>query len=1010
MAGIVIGAIVGSVVSEAAGAVVADAVLGMVIDSGITAAAADVLGASLATASFIGGATGLVAGGVANLAVHSLLGTNSPSSAQSALSSAQAQGILINSQSNVDPIPVIYGRRRVGGTRVFIEVSGQIGGYGNEYLHLVLVLAEGPVTSIDNVYLDEVLSTDAKFAGLLTITKHLGTLGEGADAALTADVPKWTSDCKLSNCAYLYVKLKYDRNAFSGLPTITADVRGRTLYDPRIASGEVPVEQTRYSNNPALVLRDYLSNSLYGRGIASSAIDDASIAAAANACDVRITAPSFSDIFTVSTATNTSRLALTFAQPIPIDTGDGVKVSSTATLPSPLLAGTTYYAIKATDTSYQLATSVVNAFTGTAIDLTNMTSTGSGQHTLAQVNYAAYACDGTIDTNQTAYDNVRALLTACRGMLVFSGGKYRLVLDVATTATIASSFGFTESNITGSWVISQAGKRAKYNRVTAGFYNPAKKWQPDLAMLESTALRATDNGLILEAKIDLPFTANTYRAQNIGQLTLNQSRYGLVVKFSAFQEGLRCEVGDVVPITHSTPGWNAKLFRIMQIEIKDNDEVYVVAREYSASVYTQAVLSPAAVIAQSNLPDPFSVPAVAGLTLTSGTSELLRLADGSVISRIRVGWTAPTEVYSQKGQVEVQTQATTDLGWSPVDIVAAELGTAWISPVQDSASYNVRIRAINSIGVRGAWSQGAVQVVGKTAPPSDVPWLRLDGKRLTWGPVTDIDLAGYRVRWQPGGSRSWSDALELHTGLLAVSPWDLVTIPYGAGQILIKAVDTTGNESLNVTAIACNLGDAPVENVFANYPLNSTPVLAIDTSRMWGNDAAQLWTNSTAVFLLPQYQAIFWMGSVTFTDSGNLTIAASVSGYAWKLTWKKNSDVAYVPFPGRAWADAGTTYQFRIDVDQSNQQGQIGTVVAQIDVPDKTIRLPDVVIASGGSRLSIGTGWRNVVIVSLTLHSDGGSAITARVVDKSTSGPLIQCFNASGAATAGTVDAYVQGY
>lgn len=989
MAGIVIGAIVGSVVSEAVGAVVADAVLGMVIESGITAAAADVLGASLATASFIGGATGLVAGGVANLAVQSLIGSNSPSSAQSALSSAQAQGILINSQSNVDPIPVIYGRRRVGGTRVFIEVSGS----SNEYLHLVLVLSEGPVTAIDNVYLDDVLSTDAKFTGLLTVTKHLGTPGEAADAALTADVPKWTNACKLSNCAYLYVKLKYDRNAFSGLPTITADVRGRTLYDPRDG-------QTRYSNNPALVLRDYLSNTIYGRGIASSAIDDTSIAAAANACDIRITAPSFSDIFTVSTTTE----ALTFAQPIPIDTGDGVKVSSTATVPSPLVAGTTYYAIKATDTSYQLATTLANAYAGVAIDLT---SAGSGQHTLAQVNYAAYACDGTIDTNQTAYDNVRALLTACRGMLVFSGGKYRLVLDVATTA---SGFGFTESNITGSWVISQAGKRAKYNRVTAGFYNPAKKWQPDLAMVESTALRATDNGLILEAKIDLPFTANSYRAQNIGQLTLNQSRYGLVVKFSAFQEGLRCEVGDVVPITHSTPGWSAKLFRIMQIEIKENDEVYVVAREYSASVYTQAVLSPAAVIAQSNLPDPFSVPAVSGLTLASGTTELLRLSDGSVISRIRVGWTAPTEVYAQKGQVEVQTQATTDLGWSPVDIVAAELGVAWVSPVQDGASYNVRIRAINSIGVRGAWSQGTVQVVGKTAPPSDVPWLRLDGERLTWGPVSDIDLAGYRVRWQPGGSRSWSDALELHTGLLAVSPWDLVTIPYGAGQILIKAVDTTGNESLNVTAIACNLGDAPVENVFASYTLNTTPVVAPDSSRMWSNDSAQLWTNTTAVFLVPQYQAIFWSGSVTFTESGSLTIAATVSGYAWKITWKKSSDVAYVPFPGRAWADAGTTYQFRIDVDQSNLQGLIGSVVAQIDVPDKTIRLPDVVIASGGSRLSIGTGWRNVVIVSLTLHSDGGSATTARVVDKSTSGPLIQCFNASGAATAGTVDAYVQGY
>ena len=330
--------------------------------------------------------------------------------------------------------------------------------------------------------------------------------------------------------------------------------------------------------------------------------------------------------------------------------------------------------------------------------------------------------------------------------------------------------------------------------------------------------------------------------------------------------------------------------------------------------------------------------------------------------------------------------------------------------MQDSVNVEVRVRAVNSIGVRGDWTQASVAVVGKTAPPSNVPWLRLDGTRLTWGSVDDIDLAGYRVRWQPGASRSWADALELHTGLLAVSPWDLVTIPYGAGQILIKAADTTGNESVAVTALACNLGDAPVENVFASYPLNSTPVLSIDTSRMWGNALAQLWTNEAAVFLLPQYQAIVWTGSVTFTDSGSVTIAASVIGYAWKITWKKSTDVAYVPFPGRAWADAGVAYQFRVDVEQSAEQGQIGSVIAQIDVPDKTIRLPNVAIAAGGARLVIGTGWKSVVIVSLTLQSDSGSATTARVLDKSTAGPLIQCFSASSALTAGTVDAYVQGY
>jgi hypothetical protein len=208
------------------------------------------------------------------------------------------------------------------------------------------------------------------------------------------------------------------------------------------------------------------------------------------------------------------------------------------------------------------------------------------------------------------------------------------------------------------------------------------------------------------------------------------------------------------PSRTSTPGWSAKLFRIMQIEIKDNDEVYVVAREYSASVYTQAVLSPAAVVAQSNLPDPVQ------RTRRVGSHARLRhnrvrcdwpMALSS--PRIRVGWTAPTEVYAQRGQCR---------GADP-RLRPTWVGRRWTSWLPSWAwpgcrrcktvsSYNVRIRAINSIGVRGAWSQGTVQVVGKTAPPSDVPWLRLDGERLTWGPVSrhrSCRLPGaLAARWQ----------------------------------------------------------------------------------------------------------------------------------------------------------------------------------------------------------------------------------------------------------------------
>jgi hypothetical protein len=775
MAGVVIGAIVGSAISDVVGAAVSDAVLGMVIDSGITAGAADVLGASIATANFIGGAAGLVAGGLASVAVQSLVGTNAPSQAQSAVASAQAQGILINSQSNVDPIPVIYGRRRVGGTRVFIEVSGS----SNEYLHIVLVLAEGPVAAIDNIYIDDVLSTDSKFAGLVTIHPHLGTPGDPADAALMTAVPKWASSCTLSNLAYLYVQLKYDGNAFSGLPTITADVRGRTLFDPRDSA-------TRYANNAALVVRDYLINPLYGRGIAAASIDDASFAAAATSSDARLTAPVYTDTCTADPSTD----LLTFAQSEPIDTGDGVAFSTTGSLPAPLTTGTTYYAVKVTDTTYKLATSAANAVAGTTIDLT---TAGSGTITASHVDYATYAVDGSVDTSQTAYDNIKALLTACRGMLVFSAGKYRLILDqVATPA----SFGFTEDNITGSWVITQAGKRTKFNRVTAGFYNPAKLWQPDLAMVESTALRAVDNGLLLEAKIDLPFSANVYRAQNIGQQTLNQSRYGLSVKFAAFQEGLRCEVGDVVPITHSTPGWTNKLFRILQIELKDTDEVTITAQEYDPSVYQLANLAPASIIPRSNLPDPFSV----GIPGTPAATENLYSTTGSsgVKSRATMVWTAPNDAFVVSYELAYKPGA--DTNWRQIGLVSdVQTRIDDIAP----GTYDFRVRAINAMGVRSDWSPITTrEIFGLTAPPADIAGFTViasgNNTFSSWTlvPYLDVRIGGrIAVRWTPLLTGAvWENGVAV-----ADLPGDAVSavMPLLTGTYLAKARDSSGNWSVN---------------------------------------------------------------------------------------------------------------------------------------------------------------------------------------------------------------------
>ena len=75
-------------------------------------------------------------------------------------------GLLINKESNIEPIPVIYGVRRVGGVRVFVSTRDANGGDPNEFLYICLVLCEGDVHSITNIHLDDIPITDSRYSGL----------------------------------------------------------------------------------------------------------------------------------------------------------------------------------------------------------------------------------------------------------------------------------------------------------------------------------------------------------------------------------------------------------------------------------------------------------------------------------------------------------------------------------------------------------------------------------------------------------------------------------------------------------------------------------------------------------------------------------------------------------------------------------------------------------------------------------------------------------------------------
>jgi microcystin-dependent protein len=88
-------------------------------------------------------------------------------------------------------------------------------------------------------------------------------------------------------------------------------------------------------------------------------------------------------VFTIDTGTD----ALTVSTTNNIYTGTPVTVSTTGTLPAPLAANTTYYAILESGTTFKLASTVGGAVDGTAVDIT---TSGAGVQTVT-ITYPTYA-------------------------------------------------------------------------------------------------------------------------------------------------------------------------------------------------------------------------------------------------------------------------------------------------------------------------------------------------------------------------------------------------------------------------------------------------------------------------------------------------------------------------------------------------------------------------------------------------------------------------------------------
>ena len=202
-------------------------------------------------------------------------------------------GFMVNKNGNVQPIPIIYGTRRIGGTRVYVQTTNSSGATsGTEFLHLVVAVAQGgtrsdgtdAINKINRVYFgaDEVYNFDtSSFTSPYSVANTTLRCWHGKNDQTVASPDQsvgtftisseWTSNHRMRGVSYVYAICKYDRDTFPGAPNIFVEIDGKRIQ--AVNSLGSFVNTSAEMTNPANILYDYLTDTRYGKAIAASDID-----------------------------------------------------------------------------------------------------------------------------------------------------------------------------------------------------------------------------------------------------------------------------------------------------------------------------------------------------------------------------------------------------------------------------------------------------------------------------------------------------------------------------------------------------------------------------------------------------------------------------------------------------------------------------------------------------------------------------------------------------------------
>ena len=422
-----------------------------------------------------------------------------------------------------------------------------------------------------------------------------------------------------------------------------------------------------------------------------------------------------------------------------------------------------------------------------------------------------FTLNGSFELKQSPKNIIENMLSSIAGNLIYSNGQFKLRAAVYSTPTVTLSEQHFRSGIT---LNTRVSKKELFNAVKGLYSEPANNYQPqDYPILTSSTFETEDNSERIFGEFNFPFTTSSTTVQRLAKIQLQKARQQISMVATFDLNAFQLDIGDTVQITNSRLGFSSKTFELTSwsFTMNSGDQAPVPAidaefRETASAVYDFSTSDYSSISSgkTTNLPAASTVSAPSGLTLTD---ELVQYNDGTVIVKLVINFTAPTDNFSEIFEVEVK-QLTDADGNSVSDdfkLIGRGARTKFeFLNVIDKAQYQVRVRSVNIFGVKSSTITANRTIIGQIAPPSDVENFACNivGKEahLSFDPVPDLDLSHYRINFSPlTTGAEWQNSIVLVKKLSR--PGTSIVVPAKTGTYLIKAVDKLGNVSINASSV-----------------------------------------------------------------------------------------------------------------------------------------------------------------------------------------------------------------